>query len=535
MPYDPKQAARNGYSARTGQPGATREDADAYIRTAGLSRALRAFRAEGKVNPHVLDSAAAAAEQLEQRATAAGLHVREPLTYERRSPHSFFKDLLSITCGRGDPAAAGQRLAAHGREMNRVMPPWREARKRLADAAYEATLASDWRGQQALDRMERLGVSRFTPGNASTERRAVNSTAGTGGNFVPPLWLTQLFVDAPRAGAPFARMVTGLPLALHTGGTISVPRWTTGTGAGPQSDGGPVPSSSAADSYSTTKVLTIAGSQSVSSFWAEQAAPPGADEFIFRDLLEDMDAGLDAQLLIGSGSGGQLTGVIPSGTAAAASLVWSKSTNNTASQTWIASSADTPAWTAVPQLFPLMAKGRGLQPDLLIVSPATWAQVTSLLDTGGRPIVLPCADPPVPGQVVQLWGRPALVHETLPDTFGGATAPYITTSGGGVTAVTDGTGTWSVVAAVRPADLVLFEGEVQTEVMPDVLSGTLQYRFAARAYHGFLRDRYTAAAAISASNSGDVSGSASAGASVSCGVFTNYTSNSPMQPAASGF
>src|SRR5437016_4399 len=64
--------------------------------------------------------------------------TREPLTYERGGPHSFFHDIFT-GYSHGDPEAQ-QRLTRHRQEMD-------------------------------------------------VERRALNSSDGTGGEFIAPIWL----------------------------------------------------------------------------------------------------------------------------------------------------------------------------------------------------------------------------------------------------------------------------------------------------------------------------------------------------------
>ena len=134
-----------------------------------------------------------------------------------------------------------------------------------------------------------------------------------------------------------------------------------------------------------------------------------------------------------------------------------------------------------------------------------------------------------------MLGYPTLVHEGLPNSFGGSsTAPSVSTAGGGVVGYVDGTGTnvYSVLLAVRAPDLLLFQSAPRTEIFKDVLSGTLQWRFRISGYFAAFTDRYTSAAGVSGyGNGGDVAGTIGAGASAITGVVKAFETASPMASA----
>lgn len=120
--------------------------------------------------------------------------TREPLTYERGDGNSFFADMLDA---RGGDLAAIKRLERHSHEM-------------------------------------------------FVEKRAINETAGSGGEFVPPLWLMQDWVKLARAGRPTANIVNRLPLPAKTN-SINMPTVSGGSTVATQSDGGSVNSTDPTD------------------------------------------------------------------------------------------------------------------------------------------------------------------------------------------------------------------------------------------------------------------------------------------------
>ena len=339
-------------------------------------------------------------------------------------------------------------------------------------------------------------------------------------------------MQAPRTGRAFADLWPTLPVMPNSGISVNVPRWSTGLSAGPQSAAGAaIASSSPADTYSTCPLRTIAGFADVSAQWAEQGVRI-SDEVIFAELMADLSACLDAQLMIGSGTAGQLSGVIKAGVISSSNMAVLAATNTDSGQTWVKTgSTGTPLWTAASALPGLMAKG----PRQAAHAPRH--QPPDLGPGDGHPrrqLQAPAAahrQRAQPDSLVGMYGYPTLVHEGLPNSFGGSVAPSVNTSGGGVTAYTDGTGTtvYSVLLAVRAPDLLLFQSAPRTEIFKDVQSGTLQWRFRISGYFAAFTDRYVSAAGVSGyGNGGDVAGTIGAGASAITGVVKAFETTSPM-------
>jgi hypothetical protein len=477
-----------------------------------------------------LEARAAVAEAEAERRSR--LTVSEPTTYQRGGPHSFFADLARLATGLGDKTAAKKRLGRHEDELAAFYPRWREARAAQAQAAYENAFAASRRGEQLLEQMEKYGLRRFRGDDAfkrQMEKRAISTSTGSAGYFTPPLWALEDWASAARAGRPFADLCwTSLPLppGIHS---VNVPHWTVGLATGPQTDGGSVDSSSAADLFATSTVTTIAGTQDVAMQYMEQTQPPGYDQFLGQDLIEDAGGNLSAQLLIGSGSN-QLNGIVIGGAASASNLVVMASTQNVSASTLIAASGATPVWTTVGDMLYVMQKARGLRPTHIVVNPAVWWKLTGTLDGNGRPVVLPSSDAPQPrpdGVLGEAWSLPVVGDANMPTTFGGGTAPTVAASGA-VSASTAGNGTGTVIAAVRRPDLFLFEGDIRIRVMQEVVAGSGQWRYQIMQYVAALRDRYTWAGSNISYTNGSGSGGVNAGGSVSAGATTNYETNSPL-------
>ncbi len=215
--------------------------------------------------------------------------VKEPLIYEKRSPHSFFHDLRAAHKGETD---AQQRLAAHARQMR-----------------------------------------------VELERRDISNTAGAGGEFVPPLYLQDEWIPLLRAARPTADILTNRALPPGVG-SIVLPRLTGGGAVAIHTENAAVNEVDPTTNNVTATVREIAGQIDISRMLMERSQP-GLDEVLFTDLARDYATKLDVQVISGSGSAGQALGLrnvsgvntIAAGTTATAAALWPKIASGLASIT----------------------------------------------------------------------------------------------------------------------------------------------------------------------------------------------------------
>lgn len=395
------------------------------------------------------DAVAAAASRLVESRGTSRVEVRsEPLTYERGNRgQSYFRDLGLAYVG-GDSEARA-RLQRHGAEM-RLELPRLEARQ---EAAF----------QRSIDEF-RIGDR-----SPSVERRDISRTDGAGGEFVPPLWIMEEYAELARAGRVTAGLCRNIPLPAGTD-SISVPRITTGGAVAAQTaDNAAVQETDMVTNSATGPVRTIAGQQDIALQLLEQS-PIMFDEVVFGDLIADYNSKLDVQILNGSGSSGQHTGILVlSGT-------------NTISYT-DASPTVAEFWPSGGQAISQAASGRKLPPTAVVMHSRRWYWMESALDSSNRPYVVPANAGPynalatyngvtAEGPVGTWHGLPTLLDMNMPTTLGG--------------------GTEDAVIVVRGNDLLLFEGAVKTRALPEVLSGTLTVRLQVYAYSSFIPGRFPA-------------------------------------------
>lgn len=480
------------------------------------------------------------AERLEARAARADelerLQVFEPDVYGPGSGHSWFADIARVAKKTGDGdggiEAAAKRLADSERyerrrsdQLVRRLQAEREIERALTRTPAEYAAYERWKdaGGAVFDRQEEL---------RDLERRAASTTPGTGGYFTPPAWMVSEFVHAPRAGAPLAALWTRLPLPLKRGRSINLPRFAAGGGAGSAvqaADGAAVTIRDPADSTASAGIRTIAAILD-SSMQLMDLSPVPFDDTFLADIREDFATQTDGQLLLGNNANGQLNGIIPGGTFSAANSLWLSSTNAATGQTWANGGTGIAAspHQMTAQLYAKLARYRGLPATHWVMNPDVWAVISGSADGSGRPLV-------TPGVTAKaLHGLPVVEDENLVSSFGGTTAPSIGISAG-VTSPTAGNGTYAPVLLGRWEDLVYFASEPEVEVMPDVLSSTLQVRFRVTQYIAAFPARVVWGGGNVAFAGTSQAGGLNTNAACSYGAFTQFQANGPLSPSTAGF
>lgn len=336
---------------------------------------------------------------------------------------------------------------------------------RHSDASHiRDVLAAQLRNDpQAWERLRRHAAE------VRVEQRDITRVDGSAGEFVPPLWLVDLFGDFPRAGRVLANLCTQMDLP---GGTDSVnlPRITTGPQVAVQTaDNGAVQETDMVSATVTAPVRTLAGQQDLAIQLIEQSPLGGGmDRLIYSQLAADYERALGVQLWNGSGSSGQVLGFLQTSS--------------------INSVSYTDASPTVPELYLPLAQATSkvhtnsfVPAEAIVMAPYRWNWMLSALDSSNRPLVVPNAQGPYValgnqtasaaqgGPVGSILGLPVYLDATCPLTLGG--------------------GTEDAILAAKFSDAVLMEGAVNTRVLPDVGSGTLTVRFQLYRYVAFTAGR----------------------------------------------
>lgn len=354
---------------------------------------------------------ARSAEIAESRAAAGIGHakvVSEPQTYAEHGQRSFVRDLVN------------------------------------------AQLRNDQGAWSALNRhMQEVAV----------ETRDISRTDGAGGEFVPPLWLVDLYAGTLRAGRTTADLLTSLALPAGTD-SINIPRITTGTDVGIQTaDNAATTTQDMVTTSVSAPVRTISGYENVSIQLVEQSPLAGGlDRMIFADLMQAYDTKLNVQVINGVGTAGELTGLL-----------------NTSGIGTVTYTAGTPTaagfGTAFAQALSNVAKSRYSGAEAYVLHPSIWYGLVGLSDSNGRPIVVPNSNGPF--NAVAVNGVPGASQGPVGNILG--VPAYLDP---GIPTVSSA----NPVLAAKFSDTILMESGMRTRVLPDVLSANLTVRFQLYAY-----------------------------------------------------
>ena len=250
----------------------------------------------------------------------------------------------------------------------------------------------------------------------AVERRDVDTSNFAG--LVVPQYLVDVAAPLARAGRPTADFATNTMPLPAAGMTLNISRMTTGTSTAVQeTQNTSVSETDADDTLLTIDVRTIAGQQDLSRQAIERGT--GIDTFVVADLIRSWHTTLDAQVLNGSGSNGQIKGIRNSG-------------GNAITFT---STAPT-----VALLYPKLADALQQVQSNVFTTPTHWimhprrlAFLLAGVDTANRPLVVPAAGGPqnavstgagvaqYANSGYQLLGLPIITDANVGTTYGTGT------------------------------------------------------------------------------------------------------------------
>ena len=304
----------------------------------------------------------------------------------------------------------------------------------------------------------------------AVETRDISRTDTAGGEFVPPMWLTDFFAGLPRPTRVAADLTTKMALPAGTD-SINIPRITTGSTVAVQaSDNAALSNTDMVTATVTAPVQTIGGYEDVAVQLVDQSPLAGGlDRLIFADLQNDYAYKLNQQVISNNdATSGTLKGLI---NAASNTVTWTEATPTAAN-----------GILSMAKALSTLAKNRYSATEAFIMSPEHWYWFSSALDSSNRPLVVPVAGgnqsfnssgtvtnpAAAAGLVGYIHGVPVYVDATIPTI---SSQKYI--------------------LAGKFSDSYLFESGLRTAVFPDTKSDKLTVRFRLHSYVA-LAHRYPA-------------------------------------------
>jgi hypothetical protein len=220
----------------------------------------------------------------------------------------------------------------------------------------------------------RSAMDRLTRNNSevAVESRALTTTDGAGGDFVPPLWMVNQYVELARTARPTADRVRNETLPTGTD-QVNVPKLSTGTAVAEQStQNTAVQNTDATTGSVAANVATLAGQQVVAVQLIEQS-PINLDTILLADLAADYAAKVD--LFVLNNNATNKKGLLQ------------ESGTNAITYT---SGSPTPAllYSKLADAIQQVTTNRFLPPDTIVMHPRRWASLLAAVDTAGRPLFI---------------------------------------------------------------------------------------------------------------------------------------------------
>jgi HK97 family phage major capsid protein len=314
---------------------------------------------------------------------------------------------------------------------------------------------------------------------ARAEKRALGNTGGTGGaggEFSPPAWLESEFVALARAARVTADRLNKQPLPPGVS-SVNLPKVLTGTTTAVQTtQNTAVSQTDPTTGALSSSITTIAGKVVVAQQLLDQS-PIAFDRMILGDLAADYARTLDAQVIAGTGTAGQLLGLL-----------------NVPGITQIAYTQATPAVTGAGGLYATINKAisavattRFLPPTCIVMHPRRWSYIAAAFDSAGRPLVSPsgnaynqiadAASVAAQGPVGEMAGLPVYVDPNLPINLGAGTNQ-------------------DPILVLRAEDIWLWESDVTLASFDAPYSDSLGVLFRAHGYTAMIGGRYPASIAV---------------------------------------
>jgi HK97 family phage major capsid protein len=337
----------------------------------------------------------------------------EPQTYRQGGQNSYFRDLVAVNLNRPTAREASDRLERNQREVE-------------------------------------------------VETRALTTTDGAGGDFVPPLWMVNQYVELARTARPTADRVRNETLPTGTD-QVNVPKILTGTAVAEQTtQNTAVQNTDATTGSVAANVATLAGQQVLAVQLIEQS-PINMDTILLQDLAFDYAAKVDLFVLNNNATNKK-------------GLLQETGTNAIT----YTSGSPTPAllYSKLADAIQQVTTNRFMPPDTIVMHPRRWASLLAAVDTAGRPLFIAntrraastrsaCMNgvAGANGVVGQVAGLDVVVDPQIPTNLGAGTNQ-------------------DPIIVFRASDSILWEGaphaEAFRETKADQLSVLLRfYRYAA--------------------------------------------------------
>lgn len=338
--------------------------------------------------------------------------------------------------------------------------------------------ADAFRSEKMGDHAARQRLERHAT-EVQVHREMTERAASTGGfaGLIVPQYLVEWAAPKLRAGRGVANVVTKLPLPAE-GMNLVITRGTTGASVDVQATENTAVSDTDEEwTDLTIPVRTIAGQQDVSRQVLERGT--GNDQLIYLDLARAYGARLGTQVINGSGSSGQVKGILNTAGIGAATAFGAVVAAGNFTSKIAGINAD------------VYSAGEGIAPDVLVMHPRRWGWLTSIVDASNRPLVT--------ANTVANFNA-AAVGSATGEAFADAPVHFAGTHSSGLPVLLDnnvptnvGTNNEDVILSLDSDELLLWEegdGLPRQLMFEQTTGGSLTTKLVVYGYVAFTAERY---------------------------------------------
>lgn len=330
-------------------------------------------------------------------------------------------------------------------------------------------------GAGAHEAMERL--VRHARQMADEQRALGNTNAagGSGGEFAPPAWLVDEYIELVRPGRVTTELYShnAVPSGVSS---ISIPKVTGGTAIGVQgTQNTALTSQDMTTSFVSTGFTTLGGTQVISQQLLDQSAID-FDRVILKDLAAEYAKQVGINTLSGAGTGANnnavVNGLLSAPIPAANAVAWTEATPSVKG-----------FYGAIAQAINAVESGRLMPPTAIVMHPRRYWWLASKSDGNGRPLLVPSAqamnaigvggpNPSAPGfKGFELLGLPVYTDPNIPTNVGAGTNQ-------------------DTIILAKFDDLEWYESPLQVEAFREPFASSVGVLFRAYSYVGAIVNRH---------------------------------------------
>jgi HK97 family phage major capsid protein len=339
----------------------------------------------------------------------------------------------------------------------------------------------DVRSSRMGDHMAAERLSRNQQARMESRAGDMTTVAAAGGTFAPPAWLVEQFINLARPGRVTADLLDHQTLPSGVS-SINLPKVASGATTAIQATQNSALSDTAMTTTSVSSGISLIGGKQIVSLQLMQQSGIPFDRVILGDLAADYAQRLDLQVLGGSGTSGQLRGIING--AGVGSTVFTS-----ASPALTSATAANSFYNKVVAAATAIHTTRFRPATAVVMHPNRWAWCLEALDTTTRPLIV------TDGSSLNAAGTSTGI--VAQGSAGNIVLPVFLDANVTITTGAGSATNQDLVYVMRgrrgddPGDLTLWESDLQVESFESTYADQASVLFRCMAYSAMISDRWS--------------------------------------------